>query len=70
MKIISFLFVFYLSLCSSLLIASEHSFDEWVDQFKIKAVKKGISIKTINKIMSKAVYLPNVSKYDRYHPEF
>ncbi len=45
-------------------------FDEWIKDFKIKAINSGISKKVVNEIMSEAKFLPKVIEYDRYQPEF
>ena len=50
--------------------ASEITFDEWLKNFKIYALKKNISEITFDKTMSNVVFLPKVIKYDRYQPEF
>ena len=55
---------------SSIAFASNPEFNEWVKNFKIKAVKSGISKKVVNDVMSDAIFLPNVIKYDRFQPEF
>ena len=48
----------------------ENDFDIWLNKFKIKALKKGISEETINNSFKNAKYLEQVIKYDRYQPEF
>ena len=45
-------------------------FNEWLNNFKIKAINSGISKKVVNEIMSEAKFLPKVIEYDRYQPEF
>tara|TARA_B100000579_G_C22777446_1_gene827394 strand:+ start:65 stop:1063 length:999 start_codon:yes stop_codon:yes gene_type:complete len=50
------------------LIASE--FNEWVIDFKKRAIKDNISKNTVDQIMDKAIFLPKVIEYDRYQPEF
>ncbi len=45
-------------------------FNEWLKDFKIKAINSGISEKVVNEIMSDAKFLPKVIEYDRYQPEF
>jgi membrane-bound lytic murein transglycosylase B len=46
------------------------SFDKWLKNFKIHALKNNISESTFDMAMSDVVYLPNVIKYDRFQPEF
>jgi len=48
----------------------EIDFNIWLNKFKIKALKKGISEETINNSFKNAKYLEQVIKYDRYQPEF
>ena len=45
-------------------------FNDWVINFKKRAIKNDISPQTVNAIMDKAIFLPKVIKYDRYQPEF
>jgi membrane-bound lytic murein transglycosylase B len=48
----------------------ETDFNIWLNKFKIRALKKGISEETINSSFKNAKYLEQVIKYDRYQPEF
>ena len=48
----------------------EIDFNIWLNKFKIKALKKGISEETINNSFKNAKYLEQVIKHDRYQPEF
>ena len=52
------------------IVLADNNFNEWVLDFKMKAKNEGISSKTVNNIMDKAVFLPKVIQYDRYQPEF
>jgi len=45
-------------------------FNEWIKDFKVKAISYGVSEKIITEIMSDAKFLPKVIEYDRYQPEF
>ena len=49
--------------------AEINTFSDWVISFKKEAEKEGISKKTINTIMVKAIYLPKVIEYDRFHQQ-
>jgi membrane-bound lytic murein transglycosylase B len=69
MKIIKFFLLIYILFIQSIVLA-DNNFNEWVLNFKKKAQSEGISSKTVNNIMDKAVFLPKVIKYDRYQPEF
>ena len=48
----------------------EIDFSIWLNEFKIRALKKGISEETINNSFKNAKYLEQVIKYDRHQPEF
>tara|TARA_B100000575_G_scaffold196598_1_gene159013 strand:- start:223 stop:1242 length:1020 start_codon:yes stop_codon:yes gene_type:complete len=50
--------------------AADTNFDDWIQDFKQKAIKSGISEKVVNDVMSNAIFLPKVIEYDRYQPEF
>ena len=68
MKIVKLVFIFlFFFLTNSY---SEENFDSWVIKFSDKAIKNGISEKTINMVLKNVRFLPNVIKYDRYQPEF
>ena len=70
MKLVKFISIFFLL---NLIIHSAvygDNFDDWVINFKNTAVKSGISKKTVNEVMNKAIFLPKVIEYDRYQPEF
>ncbi len=68
MKIINYFFI--IVLFGSINSYAEDSFNIWLKSFSIKAEKEGISSNTINNVLKKAKFLPNVIKYDRYQPEF
>jgi membrane-bound lytic murein transglycosylase B len=70
MIIIKTLIILFLTFFTSSLISGEQSFSDWKYDFKIYALKKGISEETFNKTMTNVVFLPNVIKYDRFQPEF
>ena len=50
--------------------SSETNFDQWLNNFKKRAVSSGISSEVVNDVMSGAKFLPKVIEYDRYQPEF
>ena len=50
--------------------SSNHDFQLWLNNFKIKAVNSGISKNVVNEIMNEAKFLPKVIEYDRFQPEF
>jgi len=45
-------------------------FNEWKNEFKIKALQNGISENIFDLVMKNTKFLSNVIKYDRYQPEF
>ena len=53
---------------SSILIADD--FNNWKVKFKKRAINEGISKSTVNNLIDKTKFLPDVIKYDRYQPEF
>ena len=63
--IIIFVFSFYLPVN-----ANDSEFNEWLNDFKIYALKKNISESTYDNAMSNVIFLPKVLKYDRFQPEF
>jgi membrane-bound lytic murein transglycosylase B len=69
MKIIKFFLLIYILFIQSAVFA-DNNFNEWILDFKKKALNEGVSSKTVNNIMDKAVFLPKVIQYDRYQPEF
>ena len=70
-KIISVCLVF-LILSTNKTVASniDDNFDLWLVSFKEKALKKGISEKTLNLAFENVNFLEQVIKYDRKQPEF
>ncbi len=69
-KISIIILILYFTVFNFSKINSEEEFNSWVKQFKIKAIKDGISKNTVNAVMDKAVFLEKVIEYDRYQPEF
>ena len=47
-----------------------HFFNNWLNNFSKFALNEGVSQNTINLVLKKATFLPNVIRYDRYQPEF
>ena len=68
-KLIKLIFIFNIFLVSEI-HAQEHDFSIWLNTFKTKAIKSGISKKVVEDVMSDAKFLPKVIEYDRYQPEF
>ena len=54
----------------SSVFGSNSEFNTWVIDFKKQAVKSGVSKKVADDVMSNAIFLPKVIKYDRFQPEF
>ena len=69
MKKITILFIIILINIAHASKANDN-FGSWLNKFKDDAVKRGISKKTVNKVLNNAKFLPKVIEYDRYQPEF
>ena len=67
-KIKLFIISILIILNSSTLIADD--FNNWKIKFKKRAIIEGISKSTVNNLIDKTKFLPDVIKYDRYQPEF
>ena len=70
MKKIIFVLISFLFLSQSLFSTEQNDFNIWLNNFKIKALERGISQNTIDRTFINARYLENVIKYDRKQPEF
>jgi membrane-bound lytic murein transglycosylase B len=70
MKIIRYFIILFVILTNVAFSSNDMSFDKWLKNFKIHALKNNISESTFDMAMSDVVYLPNVIKYDRFQPEF
>ena len=65
------IFVFFLFVVTNFnAYANEPEFEEWKEKFKLIALKRGVSLSTIENTIDKSSFLKNVIKYDRYQPEF
>ncbi len=67
---IFFIFFKFLTLNSVLGENLENNFDSWLIDYKIFALKKGVSQETINIAFKNVKFLDQVIKYDRKQPEF
>ena len=65
--ILNTFFIILISINQSL---ANDDFNEWIKNFKLRAINSGISEKVVNEIMSDAKFLPKVIEYDRFQPEF
>ena len=70
MKIIKFFSIFFLIVIQQFSYVEANDFNDWIVDFKKSALDEGISSKTVNSVMDKAIFLPKVIEYDRYQPEF
>jgi len=70
MKMIKILFILFLTFFIYPVMSNDLSFNDWLRNFKIHALKNDISEATFNKAMSHVVFLSKVIKYDRFQPEF
>ena len=69
MKIVKLTLILYFIFFQSY-AKSNTSFNDWLISFKKIALKKGVSEKTFNEVMTNAKFLPKVIEYDRHQPEF
>jgi len=70
MKIIRNFIIIFLLFTHNASSENSDSFKEWLNKFKIYALKNNISVSTFDIAMSDVVFLPKVIKYDRFQPEF
>ena len=70
MKIIKFFSIYLFLIFQQISNVEADDFKQWVEDFKKRALDQNISLKTINNVMNKAIFLPKVIEYDRYQPEF
>ena len=68
MKIIKNLIILFLLFINDVSFANTDTFEKWLENFKIHALKNNISESTFNMAMSDVVFLPKVIKYDRFQP--
>ena len=69
--LISLLILFGFSIINQTSLAfGEETFDDWLNTYKKKAIKKGISQNTLNLAFKNVKFLDQVIKYDRKQPEF
>jgi len=69
-KLISIHILIISLLLQSSAFAKNSEFNIWVKNFKIEAIKSGISKKVVDEVMSDVKFLPKVIGYDRFQPEF
>ncbi len=70
MKITKLFFTFFVFFFTFALNSKSSTFENWKNDFKKIAIKKGISELTFDKAMANVKFLPKVIEYDRYQPEF
>ena len=70
MKLVKYIFIFIIFICSSSFAENPSGFLTWKENFKKTALQNNISEKTFDTAMANVKFLPNVIKYDRYQPEF
>jgi len=69
-KLISIYILIILYFFQNSAFSSNPDFSIWLNNFKTQAIKSGVSKKVVDEVMSNAVFLPKVIKYDRFQPEF
>ena len=62
--------IFIFVIIANNLIANKLDFSVWLDEFKLRAEKSGISRKTIDESLSRVEIIPRVIELDRKQPEF
>ena len=70
MKILNFFLILFFIIFQHSSYVKADDFNNWVVNFKKRALDQNISPETVNLIMDKVVFLPKVIEYDRYQPEF
>jgi len=70
MKLVKYIFISIIFICSSSFAENPSGFLTWKKNFKKTALQNNISEKTFDTAMANVKFLPNVIKYDRYQPEF
>ena len=70
MKITKFIIIIFIFFFTFFTIGSTNEFLEWKKEFKEYALSQGISLKILNDLIDKSIFLPDVIKYDRFQPEF
>ena len=70
LKNIITIYIVFFTLISSSSLANNQQFNLWVNEFKEKAIKSGISKSVVDEFMFEVRFLPKVIEYDRYQPEF
>ena len=65
-----FLLIILLLTINTHSVANQITFDEWLSDFKQKAINSGISKEVVFDVLSDARFLPKVIEYDRFQPEF
>ena len=50
--------------------ANDAEFNAWKKKFKLIALERGVTLNTIENTVGKSIFLKDVIKFDRYHPEF
>ena len=62
--------IFIFVIIANNLIANKLDFSVWLDEFKLRAEKSGISRKTIDESLNQVKIIPRVIELDRKQPEF
>jgi len=70
MKIIKLIIIILFTFSNFNFLKANDDFENWKVNFKKYAKNQGISSDTINRLIDKSKFLPDVIKYDRYQPEF
>ena len=60
MKNTKFILLILITLLNFKTSIADESFNQWLDNFKIRAVKSGVSKETVDLVMDKAIFLPKL----------
>ena len=70
MKKINFYIIIFSIFIYSSQVHPNDNFENWKINFKKYAKEQGVSSETLNLLIDKSKFLPDVIKYDRFQPEF
>ena len=69
LKIFKFVLLIYLTQIFNV-YSNDQNFEIWLKNFKLTAIKTGISKQVVDNVLENVKFLPKVIEYDRYQPEF
>ena len=69
LKIFKFVLLIYFTQIFNV-YSNDQNFEIWLKNFKLTAIKTGISKQVVDNVLENVKFLPKVIEYDRYQPEF